>query len=232
MAGLVTHLVLASEICKRLPEGTIGDRGLFYLGNLAPDAIHLRENYIREYKKHTHFRDDILDRDFVKEENRALFCSRVTDFIVRYREIDDGLLDLYRGYVVHVLADELYVVTVREEFCKTLEKLDIDQGDPRFFEYVVSDMTRNDFLLAKYYTDFGDIFKGLEEAKVYPVAGYLSEDEIYSCRDWLLHRYIKDTQEILQPTYITFEETLDFIQRAADEIVERLTGGKNFPAMF
>ena len=36
---------------------------------MAPDAIMARENYVREMKRHTHFKDGIRLNEFHKKEN-------------------------------------------------------------------------------------------------------------------------------------------------------------------
>lgn len=232
MAGVITHMVIAREISKRLPEGTIKDMGLFYLGNLAPDAIHAREGYIRAYKHHTHFRDDIRDRDFAKAENKDLFYSRITEFITEHSEPGDGLLDLYRGYVSHILTDELFILTIREEFCRNLGKMGIVQSDPLFFEYIVTDMTRNDCLLVKEYEGIEEIRKYMEQVPIYPIEGYLSAQEMCTSRDWLVRQHFYEKLEIIQPRYIYFDRMLEFIQMAADDIVKRLSEEEVFPKMF
>ena len=120
MAGLATHLIIAREVHKLLPEGTIQNLGQFYAGAIAPDAVHARTNYVRTDKKHTHLRDDIPDKDFIKEPYLNLFRQRVADYILKYRDCGDGLLDVYRGYVVHLLTDELYLLTLRQEFVQIM----------------------------------------------------------------------------------------------------------------
>jgi hypothetical protein len=211
MAGVITHMVIAREIIKLLPEGTIRDQGLFYLGNLAPDAIHAREGYERAHKKHTHFRDDILDMEFEQEENLALFHSRLIDFIKDNNEREDGLLDLYRGYVAHILADELFMLTVRKEFCSVMEDQGIAQNDKRFFDYIITDMNRNDFLL---------------------VENYEGSSEINESRNWLIHRHFIEEHESMEPRFISYDRNWQFIQMAAMSITDKLSKGGSFPTMF
>jgi hypothetical protein len=232
MAGLITHMVIAKEMLKLLPAKTITDEGLFYLGTLAPDAIHSREGYVRAYKKHTHFRDDILDKDFTLEENLILFHDRVAEFILANRERDDGLLDLYRGYVVHLLTDELFILTIRNEFCTTMEKQGITQSDRLFFDTIVTDMNRNDLLLVKNYEGIDEIREKMEQARIYPINGYIYEQEISDSRDWLIHRHFMEKHDILEPAYISYEQTLEFIRMAAVDLVDRLSVGGSLPRMF
>jgi hypothetical protein len=232
MAGVITHMVIAREIMKLLPEGTIKDQGLFYLGNLAPDAIHAREGYERAHKKHTHFRDDILDMEFEQEENLALFHSRLTDFINENRERREGLLDLYRGYVTHILTDELFMLTVRKEFCAMMEEQGIAQNDKRFFDYIITDMNRNDLLLVQNYEGSNEIRHFMEEVPIYPIEEYLSEEEMNKSRNWLVQRHYIEKHESEEPRFISYDRNWQFIQMAAETITEKLSKGESFPALF
>jgi hypothetical protein len=232
MAGVITHLVIGREMLKLLPEGTIKDYGLFYLGTLAPDAVHAREGYVRAHKKHTHFRDDIADRDFELPQMYALYKSRLIDFINENKDRGDELLDLYRGYVVHILTDELFVLSIRKEFCDIMSKQGIDQNDRAFFDYIVTDMNRNDMLLVYQYEGMEELKEFMEEVSACPVSGYLSEQEMSDCRDWLVHQHFYLEHERLEPIYISYERMMSFIKEAAATIVERLSEGGNFPKMF
>lgn len=232
MAGVITHLVIAREIDKLLSDGTIVDKGLFYAGAFAPDAIHARENYVRTDKKHTHLRDNIMDKDFITEENLTLFHQRVANFIMDNSLKEEGLQDMYRGYVIHLLTDELYMLTLRAEFCETMEKLGISQSDKEFFTYIVEDMYRNDFILTNNYEGIEEIRKHLEEVKSFQIRGFLSEKEISDCKDWLGRHYFIEKCEVLEPVYISHEKTLDFIKLATTNIVERLSEGGSLPRMW
>lgn len=223
MAGVITHMVTAREIIKRLPKNTIREESLFYLGNLAPDAIHAREGYVRAYKKHTHFRDDIPDANFELPENRQLFHRKLADFITNNKDRTDGLLDLYLGYAAHVLTDELFMLTVRKEFCEVMEHQGIAQTDYRFFEYIVRDMNRNDLLLVRDYEDIREVKEKLLQVKIYPVENYISYQEMKVCMDWMINRHFFEEEEPEQPIYISYERTLSFVREAAEYIIRKLT---------
>ncbi|NLC19598.1 MAG: zinc dependent phospholipase C family protein [Clostridiales bacterium] len=231
MAGLITHLVIANEILKIIPEGLIKDTGLFFMGNIAPDAVHARENYIRVYKKHSHFRDDIPDKAFEEPDNYMLYCSRLADFINRCISRADGLMDLYRGYVVHIITDELFVLSVRKEFCETMKKLGIEQDNRLFFEYIVNDMRRNDMLLLEGYKEMTEIRAAIEKADAYAIEDYISRQELQDSRQWLIRHHFIDRHELIMPEYISHERTTAFIDMAAKEIAGRLSGGSRLPRM-
>lgn len=231
MAGVITHVVIAREMLKLLPAATITDEGLFYMGTLAPDAVHARVNYIRAHKKHSHFRDDIMDRDFALPENYDLYHKRLESFIEENKDREDGLLDFYRGYVVHILTDELFLLTVREEFNQAMQKQGIDQSDKLFFERIVTDMNRNDLLLVKEYKAMDEIRHRLKQVSAYPVPGYLNQQEMSDCRDWTLRYHFNEQHDDLQPVYISQARMWSFINYAADEIIKRLSEGIILPRM-
>lgn len=231
MAGVITHLVIAKEILKLIPEGTIKKPELFYLGSLAPDAVHARDGYERAHKKHSHFRDDIPDKDFETPGNYKIYQDRLVNFINVNKDRKDGLIDFYLGYVVHILTDELFVLSIRKEFCETMEKMGISQNDRPFFEYIVGDMNRNDILLVYRYEGINEIKDYMEKVTAYPVAGYISKQEMSDCRDWLVRQHFYEKQELPEPNYISYERTLDFIYTAAEEIVKRLSEGRSLPRM-
>ncbi|MBH1941534.1 hypothetical protein I5677_11575 [Mobilitalea sibirica] len=232
MAGIAAHLIIAREIQKLLPKGTIKEEGMFYAGSIAPDAIHAREGFVREDKRHTHLRDDIRDMEFLKEENLALFHQRVTDFILTSRKKEGGVLDLYRGYVVHILTDELYMRTLRYEFVETMKTLGISQSDREFFHRIVEDMTRNDYLLMSNYKEMAEIRAKLENVKSYEIKNMLSEQELTNSRNWVIQKYFVEKHDCLNPIYISYERTLEFIELASRDIVERLSEGGSLTRMF
>ncbi len=232
MAGLATHLIIAREVHKLLPEGTIRDIGQFYAGSIAPDAVHVRRNYVRADKKHTHLRDDIADKDFILEDYRKLFLDRVSDFILKNRDRRDGYLDVYRGYVVHLLTDELYVLTIREEFVRSMEKLGIAQNDREFFSRVITDMNRSDFLLLYNYKEKDELRYYLEQVKPFEIDHMMSEAEVSESREWVINRFFHEEYELLDPVYMSYEDSLEFVRMAAENIKNRLSAGGSLPRMF
>lgn len=231
MAGVITHLVIAREMLKLIPEEIIKKPELFYLGSIAPDAVHAREGYVRAHKRHSHFRDDIPDKDFETPENYEIYHDRLIKFINANNRSEDDLLDFYRGYVSHILTDELFVLSIRKEFCVTMESMGIHQYDRAFFDHIIGDMNRNDLLLVYRYEGMEEIKEYMEKATPYPVEGYISKQEMSDCRDWLIRHHFYEPPELIEPVYISFERTLAFVQMASKEIIKRLSDGVSLPKM-
>ena len=232
MAGLVAHLIIARELHKLLPEGTIGKLGQYYAGSIAPDAVHARVNYVRLDKKRTHLRDDIMDKDFIQEPYLSQFRQRVADYILTHRDGEDGLLDVHRGYVVHLLTDELYLLTLRQEFVISMERLGIAQTDKEFFQRVITDMNRNDYLLLYHDQEMEDIRYHLEQVEPFGIEPMLSEAEISDSRSWVINHCFYEEYELQEPVYISFQRTKEFVRMAAEDIKNRLSEGGSLPRMF
>ena len=232
MAGLATHLIIARELHKLLPEGTIKNLGQYYAGAIAPDAVHARVNYVRSDKKHTHLRDDIPDKDFINEPYLSLFRQRVAEYILKHRDGEDGLLDVHRGYVVHLLTDELYLLTLRQEFVLSMEKLGIAQSDKEFFQRVITDMNRNDFLLLYHDQEMEEIKYQLEQVEPFAVEPLLSEAEVSDSRSWVINRFFYEEYELQDPVTISFQRSKEFVRMAAENIKSRLSEGGSLPRMF
>jgi len=235
MAGLATHLIIAREVLKLLPEGLIKDKGDYYTGSIAPDAIHSRAGFVRADKKRTHLRQNIPDDDFHEKENLDLFHSRISDLIETCKDREE-YLDFYRGYLVHLLTDELFVLHIRRDFTELMNQRGIATNDREYYTSIVTDMHRIDFLLIKDYEGVDEIKTSLLNAKDIAMEGLLSKEEIRDSRNWVIDRYFSGNKPTGQPEfqnqlpeYIDYDRILDFVPFAAQDIAFRLSGKGNLP---
>lgn len=235
MAGLATHLIVAREVLNLLPENMIKDKGDYYTGSIAPDAIHSRVGFIRADKKHTHLRDNIPDDNFHEEENLCLFHSRISEMIVKCKEKEE-YLDFYRGYLVHLLTDELFVLNIRKNFTELMMQRGVATSDQEYYTSIVTDMHRIDFLLLEQYEGIDDIKLSLENARDLAMEGLLSMQEIRDSKNWVINRYFANRQQsgqpdllIQRPEFINYDRMLEFIPMAAEDIAFRLSGKGNLP---
>lgn len=231
MSGIITHLAIANRVVNALPSGVITNKGLFYAGSIAPDAVHQREGYVRADKKHSHMRHDITDVDFSKRENLTMFHNRITSFINDNMSKENNIIDLYRGYVVHLLSDEMFLLTIRPKFVMEMQKLGIVPTDILFRDKIVHDLDSHDFRLAKDYSEMKDICNLLKSTKPHCVDGYIKEKEITRSIDWLIERFFKQEHEVSEPIYIPYEKILTYIEETAHNIISRLSDGVMFPKM-
>lgn len=225
MAGTITHLLVANRIINKLPKGTIINEALFYAGSIAPDAIHARRDYKREFKKKTHFTEGIKGSEFSKKENLDIFYNRVNQFIIDYIDLDDDNIDLYRGYIVHILTDELLNLSIREEFVQDMAKIGIGQEDRLFFTYLVKDIDSNNMKLAIEYKELNHIFELLKNIESYEIKDYLTENELRASKNWVINKYSITENQSAEANYIKYERCELFIEEATEDIIYRLTEG-------
>ena len=222
MAGTVTHLAIAKRILDKLPTGTIKNTGLFYAGSIAPDAIHAKKDYVRDDKKKTHMRLKIRDDNFHEHENLNLFRNRVQEFIDCYFNPTDKNVDLYKGYVVHLLTDEIFMLTIRHEFSKQMSELGMLQSDKKFLEHMTHDIDNNDVKLIESHAYIASITKELEKLEPYEICDYLTEEQLNISRNWVINNKLKSNRKYNRTKYISFSKIENFIEKSAEEIVVRL----------
>lgn len=232
MPGIITHLAIANRIINALPDGVITNKGLFYAGSIAPDTIHMREGYIRADKKHSHMRDNITDVDFSKRENLTIFHNKVTSFINDNMSKENNIIDLYRGYVVHLLSDEMFLLTIRPSFVMEMDKLGIVPTDILFRDKIKHDLDSHDFGLVKDNSEMNDICNLLKNVETRCVEGYIREKELILGANWVIDKYFNQEHEVSEPIYISYEKILTYIEETADNIISRLSDDGMFPRMF
>ena len=221
MAGIITHIAIADKISCKLGD-KIKSVPYFFSGNIAPDSIHSRENFTRPMKKHTHLRDGIADADFMETENQQLFHERLEAFIKEYCRKGEEDYDLYCGYVCHLIADEIFIKTIRRDFCKQMERLRIRQSDRDFFLKITSDLGNIDNRLSREFAFFNAPKDTLWKVKDYEVRDYLTADELTSSKGWVTWSWFDNVKDFSDPRYISYESVIEFIDCASDEISEKL----------
>ena len=96
----MTHLCIAKNLNERLSK-VIKDVPQFYLGNMAPDAVHNRANYVSDYKKASHLYDGDEKWGMIDDNDR--WIKNVVNFFNKHKNSEDH--DFALGYCVHILSD-------------------------------------------------------------------------------------------------------------------------------
>lgn len=228
MAGTVVHLVVADKLLEPL---NIKNPALFYCGNLAPDAIMARQNYVRDMKTHTHFKDGQKPYEFRIPASQEIYMKRLMAFydemLVNGCEKDR---ELYLGYLVHILVDELYLLDYYEEILVKVEASGIDFEDKQLCDGFISDVDQIDWELVRTYTfqyPMPDIlFKEME----YEIPGWISNEELTSSKLFIIHKNFQ-TQHDKKELYIqSYQRSNEFIEMCVTRIPEIL--GERFGLMF
>lgn len=217
MAGVIVHLAVADSTFERLGVENTAE---YYTGNIAPDCIHSRKNYEREMKKHTHLRDRIRDWDFVLPENQKIFQQRMDGFVEKYCRHEKNH-DLYLGYLVHLITDEMFMKTIRLECAEAAEKVGIKQTDKRFFDFMMREINGSDSITAKKFHFKNDPVKLLKSAQGSFIEDYIYPEEIIDSENWIKENFFSGKEPFEPPVYVTYERILRFIEETSDVILQR-----------
>ncbi len=213
MPGTIIHLLIAKKLKEYYP---IDDYSMFVAGSIAPDAIHAKPDYIRDDKRRSHLRLGIRDAHFHLEDKLSLFKSRVQEF--KNNHLSKG--DLYLGYLCHVMADELFILSVRREYTniRSAEGLHFESSD--FYKPMIREMEEMDKIM--YIRHDLDLEKELlESVSNYEVEGYIPTDYLDASRAWVIDHKLK-THKTSFTKYITEERIEAFIDQTVETLVARL----------
>lgn len=224
MAGTVTHLVIANRILMLLPDKVtyrIRNESLFYCGNLAPDAVMARGNYMREMKLHTHFRDGIGEDELAKPENFAMYRRRFGEFIERFVSCDNPKdFELYFGYMTHIMADEIFILTVRDRHVELLKNDNPFPDYHAYFRQFGRDTDLNDWRVIEEGFLPDDITDILQKESDYEIEGLISNKELLDSRNFIIRKnFLTPHREAEEPLLVKYEENMAYIDRAVDYIV-------------
>jgi hypothetical protein len=191
--------------------------GNFLLGNISPDAIHMRPNTELQDKLLVHLADIPEQRH---ERARQLFA--------RYRSDGDDAhgVGFAGGYVTHLLTDYLWQEIVIEPFHKQVPS-SLSHWEKRKLYYRETD--RNDLDLYHRMPWREHVWVKITKTIPKNFDPFLTSEEITKWRDRVLKWFEDQGKEPkIKPVYISYEETLRFIARAAAEIKSVLEDWKAF----
>ncbi|MDR1692416.1 MAG: zinc dependent phospholipase C family protein [Oscillospiraceae bacterium] len=233
MPGAATHLAIADRIYAVLGGRVLQDAPLFYGGSIAPDAVHAKQGYQRADKKRSHLCDGIRSYGYGYPEMAALFRSRLDAFI-RDNAGRSGK-DLYLGYVVHLMTDEIYLLSTYkrletallgggalEDMAVFRKKLadEVNSGEHRSFFREDGDL-RN--ILPHEYAFSQNVEALLNQRWDYAVENYMGADEINASKRWVLDTCFKREPDA-PPRDRT--EAVRCIDASAEEITARLSAAR------
>lgn len=215
MAGTVMHLVIADKLMDYLK---IDNPALFFCGNLAPDAIMARENYQREMKRHTHFKDGTSLHEFRIPEKRAEYDKRFQAFFEKYVLPEGPMQELYFGYTTHMIVDELYIVDFRDRFVDELVRQGKAPNDKEFFHLFTKDVDQIDWELVRTYPFRFEMPETILQESNYEIPGYITNAEILDSKDFIIHKNFLTEHEKEDLKVMTLEENLKFIDLCVERI--------------
>ncbi|MEK4369928.1 zinc dependent phospholipase C family protein [Paenibacillus sp. FSL R5-0473] len=212
----MVHLNIANLIADSLQIQA--DRGSFYLGNIAPDSIHMREGTTRDDKEYTHFNPKD-DGDYVGElkDLYSFYMQQLTD---------EGWKWFVRGYFMHVLTDYYWFRSVHPEFVERVNKVDQHTGSSRSKDELArlyyQETDQIDFNLYQGSSWSEEVWQVLNSSPGYDMTGRLTADEIVRWRDHTFS-FLNGEEPGITPEFITGERVQVFVEETVERLIALLS---------
>ena len=238
MSDSATHIVIADRINSILGNGVIKNLPLFFGGNIAPDAIHAKKDYVRTDKKRTHLCDGIRSYGYGYPETARMFRDRVNDFIENYYMAAGEDKNLYFGYIVHLLVDEFNLFTVYDQLVNHLKNNGANFDEPGFRRKISDEVNEDPQEYNEAYINIiREISSKLEISAVdydfklnavdmleavwdYEVKDYISANEINISKRWVINHFFKNGKTKSNDDR---ETAVNFVGLAANDAIKRLS---------
>jgi hypothetical protein len=215
----MVHLSVAHRLVERYGYPS---SPAFYLGSIAPDAIHKRPDTERPDKLDVHLigqegLDEGRLRAFLAEQGRS--TGDAAGMALGYAA------DIATGYVGHILTDvywrENLLLPFRGQFEERLQRNEMPVAELRALYY--SECDRVDLDLYDQQPWRPEVWALLRVAPARNLDGLLSAGEIAGWRDRVLSWFDDNRDKALYtPQYLTLERVLAFVDGAAARVHEQL----------
>jgi len=244
MAFPLTHLLVADEILARyhfIDESQFtmadarfapvyygrecspqeADAALVLLGSIAPDGVHYREGFTGESmsnighaKKITHL-CPVSDEKWGAVTDNDGWISIVKAFAKNHKD------PLSEGYAIHVLTDIYNNMTLWDNF-RTRHPKEAAKG---YKSGYYQDLKEIDLWLYQTKVKNGRIKPLLAKAVAKDIPELVTANEITAIQNSILCKSYEDPTPGYKYMYISYDETLQFIQDTADFIMQTIKGG-------
>ena len=212
MPYAMTHLIIADSLSKALTKH-ISNLPQFYLGNIAPDAVHSRVNYISDYKKDSHLCPS--DEKWGMISNTDEWITNVIRFLDSH--ISSVNHDFAIGYCCHILADIYQYIALWLPFNEKYADV-IDNG------IIVNQMLKEtnmiDIELALTYEKRDIFWSYIQQSVGVDLPGIICAADVEKQKDSILSLWYidKERQDLASNEIVTVESIMSFIKNAVDSI--------------
>ncbi|MBU5313817.1 zinc dependent phospholipase C family protein [Tissierella carlieri] len=203
MPFAMTHLHIAYNILNNIPQ--IKKPCDFMLGAIAPDSVHLRENYISDMKKISHL--CVGSQKWGRVTNNQEWLENVLSFLEENKDTEKA--DFIYGYCSHILADIQNNIKIWIPF-RLENKEDLEKGMGSIYHQESNDV---DYALYLLQPQQKIIWEMLEGAIGYDIPNVVGLNEINEMKHSILHRQFRNREYVGMSSnkYVTLSNMQKFI---------------------
>lgn len=202
----MVHLSVAIHYLEKY---RIDPQGTFFLGNIAPDSIHMRPGISKEDKPKTHFFPD-------EKEDYLLKLERLYSPILREKDEKDWKW-FVRGYFMHLITDYFWFRELYPSFVEKNSLSGLTKDEIRTLYYRETDQI--DFNIYHLKAWRAIVWDKLNEVRAYDFVDLLTSKEILMWRDRTFSFFNDPLKEPkIIPINFTDDKVSTFIENAASRI--------------
>ena len=215
MPYTMTHLIITENLSK-IFTNQIKDLPQFYLGNVAPDAVHNRADYISDYKKESHL--CVGDEKWGMTTNIDEWKSNVIKFLNNHKNSENH--DFIVGYCCHILSDIYNNMALWIPFKQRYadEAHEIEKGRVNLMQ---RETNMVDIELALTHEKKDIFWSNIQQSTGIDLAGIIYAAEIERHKDNILNIWYadKERKDLTSNEVVTVEIIMNLIKNAVDFIV-------------
>jgi len=212
MPYTMTHLIIADNVSKVFTKH-INNLPQFYLGNIAPDAIYNRANYISDYKKDSHL--CVGDEKWGMITNNDEWKNNVINFLNNHKNSENH--DFIVGYCCHILSDIYNNIALWIPF-KQQYPDEIEKGRNNL---MLRETNMIDIELALTHEKKDIFWSNIQQSAGVDLADIIYAAEIEKQKDNILNIWYadKERQDLTLNEVVTVEIIMNFIKNAVDFVM-------------
>lgn len=197
----MSHLFIAENILNNIPIKNIPQ---YYLGTLAPDAVHFRKEYDRNQKRTSHLYINLDKSDLENYVNN--WRNNVVNFFEKHKMKND-IYDFLIGYCIHLFVD----INTYKNVWKPFEIKFKNQCGNNYTKIYQEEHLSVDFEIFQNNQYEKRIFPKMKMAKSFDFMDLISEEDMEGLKDNILNRqYKKEVKKSFTNKYITYEKNLEY----------------------
>lgn len=206
----MTHLAIAKEINDTIKIAT--DLPQYFMGAIAPDSVHFRENYHGEMKKQSHYNFGPKTWGSITSVEE---CEEWLDCLLRELSTPRNrpYSDYYWGYIIHILSD---ICNTRENFIYYRDWC-IRENMPE--DAYFNEQKHLDSMIFNTATWRDEVWMHLSQARGEAVGDIIKVNEVEKYRDYVFTAYNCETIVPYPKVYMTPDDNTKFIKNSAREII-------------
>ena len=205
MAQPMMHLLIADKIYTENVI-SIHSYGDFLLESIAPDAVHVKENYTREIKDISHYKFDSKSHiSYFDTFFDEYYTSENKDFVV--------------GYLVHLLSDMIWYHSVRVPFKKEFQKAPLQNMSMNEAYYADCEQIEQLMFFEK---NASRIIETINKGNAYSLEGLIDAEDVRAWKEKFIFDYNNRKNISIQTKYISEQHIRDYIADCAKECTEYL----------